>query len=388
MPRTSDEGIERSANIDRRGFVVAASGIMIGAAMGCADGGGPNRGTIRVRILGFVGTPPSAGTAQVTGANIAPVNITLPGLAEGQASVPVGTYQVVYAPPSGYTVAPGESDSVTVEIVANETTDVEFTVEQELPPSAVIFSSDWSTALGTTAAAVQDTGKSLPWSLRGGQGLEVISSAGLDFPTANVLRVTAVAATTGYAFLRKTGMPIPGVGQSRFYRWYIRVTTPDGLEDHESHPIQDGNAASQCNWLFHIYHDAGAGMWRPQVRPAGAANPFPNNRWFGPPLSKGATYRFEMQIQRTGTTTFQMHVRIYDSAGALLHSDAAFTNEQNTATLANDPTFTFLNVDALDGLNAGCNGIAGSPPWPFVYSYQGGFAVGSVDWIGPYAGGI
>ena len=218
----------------------------------------------------------------------------------------------------------------------------------------------------------------------GGQGLEVISSNGLGFPTANVLRVTAEQRTTGYAFLRKTGLPIPEVGESNYYRWYFRATMPDGLEDPESHPFQDGNASSQSNWLFHVYHDAGAGRWRPQLRPSARSNAYPNDRWSGPALQKHVTYRFEVQLARTGTNTFRMNARIYDEAGTLLHSSNAFSNQTGASTLASNPTFTFSQLANMDGLNAGNNGIAGSPSWPFVYGYQGAIAVCRGDWCGAY----
>jgi len=221
----------------------------------------------------------------------------------------------------------------------------------------------------------------------GGQGLDVISSSGLGFPTANVLRVTARGETTGYAFLRKTGLSIPAVGQSNYYRWYFRATMPDGLEDQETHPFQDGNASSQSNWLFHVYHDAGAGRWRPQLRAAVGSNAYPNDRWSGPALQKNVTYRFELQVARTGSNTFTMNVRIYDQGGTLIHGSSAFTNQSGTTTLASNPTFNFLQLANMEGLNAGNNGIAGSPTWGFVYGYQAGIAVCRGDWCGAYQPG-
>jgi len=245
----------------------------------------------------------------------------------------------------------------------------------------IVWSSDWSAGLGLSPSALRDDAR---WSMLGGQGLEVISSNGLGFPTASVLRVTAEQRTTGYAFLRKTGLPIPEVGESNYYRWYFRATMPDGLEDPESHPFQDGNASSQSNWLFHVYHDAGAGRWRPQLRPSARSNAYPNDRWSGPALQKHVTYRFEVQLARTGANTFRMNARIYDEAGTLLHASDAFSNQTGAATLASNPTFTFSQLANMDGLNAGNNGIAGSPSWPFVYGYQGAIAVCRGDWCGAY----
>jgi hypothetical protein len=468
--------------IGRREFVRTSSGLLVAATMfGCSDPSAPDAGVVRVVINGLGAGITTAGSATITGEGITPINLVLPPIAEGSASVKAGNYHVVYAPPAGYTMAPGELNEIDVIVEAGATTNVEFdvvpatgtlrvtvtglaggaasgggaqalrtdiggqtplaivipgtgtvdssvapgtysvtfsapagyqltagatnpvvvvvassatatanfAVEEVGEPPAVIFHSDWSTALGTTSAALGDNGKALPWNVVGGQGLEVIQSTGLDFPTTNVLRVTSLEAVGGFAFLRRTGMPIPAVGESRWYRWYIRVTTPNGLEDPESHPFQDGNAQSQANWLFHVYHDgATPGTWRPQFRPAPTVNAFPNDRWNGPDLPKNATFRFELQIHRTATNSFQMHVRVYDAAGTQIHTDASYSNQQSSATLATNPTFTFLTLANLDGLNAGCNGIFGTAPFPFVYGYQGAVAVSGADWLGPYSNGI
>lgn len=281
-------------------------------------------------------------------------------------------------PPSDTTVPPPPADT---------TTPPPPPPPSDTTPSAtrrVIWSADWGTALGTTNSALSDGSR---FSLVGGSGLEVISAAGLGFPTPNVLRVTARAETEGFAFLRKTGLPIPQVGESNFYRWYFRATMPDGLEDPETHPFQDGNAASQTNWLFHVYHTAGAGMWRPQLRARVDANAWPNDRWSGPALRKNVTYRFEVQIARVATNSFRMNVRVYDEAGALIHGNNAFANENRTATLASNPTFTFWSLPNLEGLNAGVNGIFGTAPFPFIYGYQAGLAVCRGDWCGAYRTG-
>jgi hypothetical protein len=265
------------------------------------------------------------------------------------------------------------------------------TVTVPLPPpptGAMLFASDWSSATGITSAALMDAGKSLPWNLIGGQGLEVVPSAGLDFPTANVLKVNVLQVTSGFGLLRRTGLPTLQLGASRYYRWYSRVTIPDGVStsDPETHPHQDGNAGSQTNWSFNVYHNAGGGTWRPQLRHS--VGPWPNNRWTGPALSKSATYRFELQVQRVSETTFNMHVRIYGSNNVLLFDDDDFRNDNGTATLASNPTFAFNSVANTDGFNAGLNGLAGTDWHPSaVYMYQGGIAICATTWCGAYVAG-
>lgn len=222
-------------------------------------------------------------------------------------------------------------------------------------------------------------GRPTGWPVVGGQGLEVIPATGLDFPTPNVLRVTALQATTGYAFLRTTGLGEIPVGQSRYYRWYFRFTAPDNLEDQESHPHQDGNASSQSNWLFHVWHNrGGAGRWTPEFR----ANTQPDwqlSRWNGPTLRKHQTYRFELRVHRFATNGMRLWPRIYTSDGTLLADTDAFKNDRGQVLTMVD--LVLPRPAELGGLNAGLNGIAGQAPFPFVYGYQGGVAV-CTDWCG------
>jgi uncharacterized protein YjdB len=260
------------------------------------------------------------------------------------------------------------------------------------PPSgrSYVFTSDFSTSQGTSLEAVTDGGR---WNISAvtPETVRIIPSAGLDFPTANVLQMIATSERQGFGIIRKTGMPIPVVGEIRAYRWYIRMLQRDTLIDYQTHPIQDGNNASVTNWMFIVYNGGSAGIpagrWQPQFWPDG--DPVYNNRrWFGPILNKNETYRFELQIHRTGVSTFQMHIRIYNSAGTLIASDADFHNINNVARLSSNPTFTFPNIAWLDGLNAGNNGITNLPPNSnFTYAYEGGFAVCSGDWCGPYVPG-
>jgi hypothetical protein len=254
----------------------------------------------------------------------------------------------------------------------------------------VLFWSDWRTARGNSVAAVSDGGK-WPFQSRSfDRTMNIVSSEGLDFPSENVYQVIGVADMEGWSMNRVEGMPIPAVGESRFYRWYFRSTLPDFLEDYNTHPIQDGIAGSQTNWMFLVINSSNsasgnvpAGQWMPQFW-ANAA-PYPYQRWFGPLLNKHETYRFELQIHRVNTSQFQMHVRIYDSAGTLIADDDDMRN-YGTSTLAGNMNFPFTNVNNMDGLNSGNNGIGGSAPWPFTISYQGAFAVCVDTWCGPYNG--
>jgi hypothetical protein len=488
--------------VGRRDFVRTTSGLFVAAAfgLGCKDAlPGTLFGRITVRITGLSAGVASAGSATVTGAALeAPLNIILPAQTVGELEVPVGTYTVTYAAPSGYAIADGEFNTESVEVVAGELTSVGFTVEPaaatlrivatglgagvggggdaqvtrtdiagqspvnvilppagqldtgltpgiysvrytpptgyELtagqenprqisvaggattstsftvqvvagpPPSGVLFSSDWRTALGTSVNAQRDGivgGSPAPrWSFMGGSSAcEVVSAAGLDLPTTNCLRVPFSPAA--FNFLRVDTLPQIAVGTRRCFRFYIRVTMPTAdsrITDWNFHPIQDGGAGSQCNWVFQTYCNYGT-QWQPQVWSGAPTQPFPYNNWVGPLLNKNTTYRFEIQMYRNTATTFQLSVRVFNSANTQILGNADFSNGVSH-TLATIPgnvpgttDFIFNNVANTNGLNAGTNDTYTLSPAspPVTFGYEAAFAVAdntADGWIGPYAGGI
>jgi hypothetical protein len=259
----------------------------------------------------------------------------------------------------------------------------------DVVPSDVLFFSDWRHARGNSEAAVTDGRKWNVLSRGASETMKVVPATGLDFPSQNVFQMTAIERMQGFGIVRKTGMPIPRVGESRYYRWYFRMMQVDDVEDYQTHPIQDGNAGSIANWMFIVYNGgAKSGIPKGKGQPqfwSDAANGL-NSRWYGPILNKNQTYRFELQIDRVESSRFRMHVRIYSHAGNLIADDKHFHNFDKTARLSGNSLMLFNNVNNLDGLNAGNNGIAPPAPFPFIYAYEGCFAVRSDDWCGPYTG--
>lgn len=248
------------------------------------------------------------------------------------------------------------------------------------PNRQLLFTSDFGTALGTTAGAIGDSGR---WSTLGAdfeQSMEVVPASGLDIPSVNTLMVKAVANRLGFARV-VTMLPEPAVGEHRFYRFYFRAMWPDGLEDPQTHPIEDDNARG---WAFTCNHDVGgANQWQAYYG-FDAANGFANYRWHVPLLEQGVTYRFEHQLTRVADTMFNFHVRVYDAAGALLYDDDDLTNSDGT-TLSSNPVLILPEPDSLGRLQAGNNGIAGTnPPFPFTYAHQAAFCVAAADWCGAY----
>ncbi|HEY0674231.1 MAG TPA: hypothetical protein VGD27_18300 [Longimicrobiales bacterium] len=347
-------------------------------------------GTLRITVTGHGS---DGGSAQVLRTDLqgqTAISVTIPQ--SGSVDMPVvsGTYRITYAAPGGYQLSAGQTNPQNVTVSANQTATATFAVTQLTGGGTadVLFFSDFRTALGTSSAAVTDGGK---WNVQATtpETMRIVSSAGLGFPSSNVMEMIATPERQGFAIIRKTGMPTPAVGESRYYRWYIRVMQPDNLSDYNTHPIQDGNAASQTNWMFLIIGQGGpgnvpAGHYQPEFW--AESSPYPHQRWFGPDLPKNQTFRFELQIYRANATQFQMHVRVYDSAGTLVADDDDFQAYDVGTRLSTNPLFPFTAVQNMDGLNAGNNGIANMPSNSFTHSYQGAFAVCTNTWCGPYNG--
>ena len=266
------------------------------------------------------------------------------------------------------------------------------------PPGSLMFSSDWRTALGSGDSALLDMGKAVPWNLVAGNGSlnAVITSTGLDFPTANVLRVIggwrvspAGAAAENPRLAASAGhLTIPDVGQSMYYRWYIRVAAPNEYTvDALTHPIQDGTNGSVTNWMFEVTNRTD-GTWGLSWNVSGnGQNAWPDNRWFlAFNLQKHQTYRIELQVHRIGTSTYNLHARVSDAANVPIAGDANFRNADGSATLAGLHTLTFNNLAYLAGFQAGFNGLSGGvqADYPILLYYQGGFAITSAGWPGVY----
>lgn len=263
-------------------------------------------------------------------------------------------------------------------------------------PADVVFVSDWSTGTGTGDAARRDTGKSLPWDTASTTGAEIVSSAGLDFPTTNVAQITAIA-TTGPAVRwvldeSNGDIPLPGIGESIYYRWYTRIAITDSYDpsDNAYHPQEDGGGGgSQTNWGQRITINTDGTLrlgW--QLR---GTNTYPNNRYAaqgngsGVLLNKDQTYRVEYRVLRTGAGTMNIHSRIYDSSGTLLYDDGDFWNLNSTVSLESDPSIAINILANMQGFAAGSNGFFGDEPESdLLWAYLGGVMIRTDDWCGPY----
>ncbi|MGE3595681.1 MAG: fibronectin type III domain-containing protein [Dehalococcoidia bacterium] len=283
------------------------------------------------------------------------------------------------------------------------------------PPSggtpAVYMHADWSTATGTSAAAILDQGKQRPFNYR--EGFATVNSnacpsftvlntagAGRDFPTTNFIRMRAFDACAGIGavdgwsqigFLSSSNyIPALAVGDSVFVRYYVRVMYPYQALDRITH----GDEWKDWPLPYGVGYNYGGSGWQMDlhglVSPAAGSFCVGNQGQY--PLSKGTTYRIEHGVIRTSSSGYQIRARIYGPSGALLYDSADFRGDcwggTISGTAIQDHTWTGTSATwNTQGrqFHLGLNGISGlttSNDEQDVFEWAG-FAVCS-SWCGKY----
>lgn len=267
----------------------------------------------------------------------------------------------------------------------------------------VLFFSDWSTATGSTAAALLDQNKSEPWTASWGSnftsGAAVVDSASAEcsgWRTENVLQMSAPNAVGQVYVLPQDGLlDTLANGESRFYRLSVCMVSNNF---NQTHGVQDGvtttyNSSASVGSTFWQDATSGAGAWRLAFHMVDlGAN---DNTWWEPAtalkdsLKVGTVYRVEWQVRATSDTTFTLHARVYDEASnTLLLTDPDFDNNRfgdGSLTLTDSTDLPFTSpsgIASTAGFLIGVNGydVAGS----YIYAEYAGFAVCDSDWCGAY----
>ena len=271
----------------------------------------------------------------------------------------------------------------------------------------LLFHSDWSTARGTSDAALRDTNKAEPWSeIHDAYGvLEVVSASGLDFPTPNVLQVNAIwrgnGARAGHPRITEGSgtLPIQGIGEQRYFRMYWQQRIPDAyIADggvRNTHPVQDYTNGDQgeTNWMW-VIHARADGTYEAGFSMVYTDAPWPNDEFLTRSnLTEGVTYRVEWMIDRPNSTQFRIYPRVYLTDGTLLYDENDFLNKDGSGTLKQwydaGNAFNWANVNNTDLFQIGLNGFGPDAAsleahFPFVYSYQGAVCIRSDRWCGAY----
>ena len=255
------------------------------------------------------------------------------------------------------------------------------------------FWANWSTATGTSNAAIWDTDKAKPFTstYTAAPEVRVTATDGLDFPTTDYLRLNDAA--NGVRFVPADGyITLPGNGESIYLRLYIRNTSTGASGD--SHGIYYRSATSAWGPDVMGWYIANVSGGNLTLRLSGAAQgapPPPVRRYWTstvvPALVNGTTYRLEVKITVVSSTTYTMEARIYNIGGTLLDGAWEGAVDDNLGDPLSAETFTRQGSDfsSLQGmmvsLEEGQGGSGG-------YMAVAGLAISRIDWLGPYNAAI
>ena len=292
--------------------------------------------------------------------------------------LPAGSYNVTYTPPAGYQLAAGQTNPHVVTVTSGATANTAFVASQIVTPAGLVFASDWRTAVGNSAAAVGDGGK---WDdfHTGTTRLMIVAATGLDFPAgmSNVIQGRYRESESNYWIIQKfNGWPAPAIGGVLCDRFYFRHTlVGTSISFHPVEP-EPGGCATESNITI-----TGQNPFSFQVRSE-------EHRW-ETTLSRGVTYRIERRFERTGTNAWIIHVRIFDSAGVMVRSDADFdcVLGHGTHRMSDQPVSTISPTCIRNHCFnwQGGGGNRGSDDENNNRIYYGGYAVSLSDWCGAYS---
>lgn len=279
---------------------------------------------------------------------------------------------------------------------------------QPIPGPSNAFSSDWRFALGTGLDACGDGGKwNMGFTGTGDGKLTVVPTTGLGAPAdmVNCLQVNLTSSILGDAarMVQASGQwGVPAVGNSIWFRMYVRSDWADGLSVGNPHFVQHGGLAPGMEWVFRA---PGGDTGRFESLQANSietnffisGNSSPTNNYaaggygHGTLTPSGAFFRIEWQLFRNATNTARLTVRIYNAAGTLTWQNADMWGDLNSQLSVANPDLPLIDLaggpnptNQLGTLQLGNNG-PGSQPTGNHYFYFAGFAVNLSDWPGPYS---
>lgn len=288
------------------------------------------------------------------------------------------------APPASFTVRFSASGLTSVD--SNS-----FTVASGSGSRTADFFSKWGTT-GTSDTVLTDTNK---WSSRWGGTpvLAVVNTPPTGCPTPNALRCQFGTGSFDWV-MAKSLWTQPAIGSSRWFRYYVNNDVADSIDGGTgyaaTHPIESEGDASGISGNFYTYHlgsrTDGTGEFYISFDAnsrqfccggAGGANPTT--------IAKHTWWRVETQFLRTATSTYTIHMRVYNQSGTLTYSDAdGLDNMYVWGGGKMSANNTGLTVDQahVEELRFGING--GFAASGTQYVYYAGFATASDTWCGAY----
>lgn len=279
--------------------------------------------------------------------------------------------------------------------------------------AALVFANAWP-ATGTSSANVRGSTAPTPFPSRIGSSpssLSVVNAVtegvSSGCPTTNVLRTDLVYIGGGVQNMQTDevsiapsltptltdAMPLwtaPADGESVYYRVYFRPVYPSvsdpGALNNNNHPLEEqsgggtnwswtfGTTSSGFNPRFQFWYTSGT-----NVRfVLGGASPIY--------LSRNAWYRMEWSLDRITSTSRSHRIRIYDSTGTLLYTEADFVNEASPFQSLDGYSNTFNDINDVGYWQVGTNGphVTGATQGAAPAWYWAGAAISREDWCGPY----
>lgn len=269
-------------------------------------------------------------------------------------------------------------------------------------PSDTLMATAWKTDTGSGDAALRDTDREVPWDdTRDPTICEVVTvgASGLTWPAGmtHCFAVTMNASSgSGGLDLDVGTLPVPGVGESLFFRQFLAQVTPDYyINDNDGNPGDDtthgwgdGVGGNSNNWRWRIYTH-GDGTWHPRLVMPGGVSPGGQTgsgytQWdLDADLTMQVVYGMELEVRRISSTTFQPYPRILDKDGVELYGPEHWSRGQG-GSLASGIAYNIVNASWLSAQKNGANGWDTDPYSPFVAFYMGGFMIRTEDYCGRF----
>ena len=252
------------------------------------------------------------------------------------------------------------------------------------------FFSNWGTT-GSTETIIRDGNK---WAGYEGNALMDVVTSPSGGPTTNALRTRF--GTGGFDWVYGKGLwTQPSIGSSLWTRYYVNndIAEQDGGSAYAAtHPIESEGDPTGVSGNFYTYHlgsrtdgtgefyisiDANSRQFCCGASTADGTNPAR--------IAKHTWWRIETQFLRTATSTYTLHMRVYNQSGTLTYSDADGLDNMYVwggGKMSANNTGLTIDQAHIEEIRFGING--GMSLTGTQYVYYAGVAVAKDDWCGAY----
>jgi hypothetical protein len=210
---------------------------------------------------------------------------------------------------------------------------------------------------------------------------------------ANVLKVLhpVLGVNNYWNVAKQNGWTLPAIGGFLYFRMYIRFDISGGAAG-AMHTVQTAYIGGDCPYTseWELIRTATALDFSVSTKGGSSASDGgPTSHEWTTSLARATTYRVEEQYERTGTNTWKLTIRIYDSSNTLIKQNSDFvcaSHGENLGTYTTNGNTITSGTDCLRHKMIGQPdaGDRGSSDTSHQFVYYGGFAVSKQGWIGAY----